>query len=92
MTRESLLEVQQNGYCVLRSHFSQSIVNACREAFWPVLLGYLDARCEAPNPGPHRHFLPMPFASPCFVPEFFFDDVVLRIVRAAMDERVVADQ
>jgi hypothetical protein len=34
----------------------------------------------------------MPFASPCFVPEFFFDDVVLRIVRAAMDERVVADQ
>lgn len=92
MTKESLLELDQNGYCVIRSHFSQSIVNACREAFWPVLLGYLDAHREAASRGPHRHFLPMPFARPCFAPEFFFDDEVLRIVRTAMDERVVADQ
>jgi hypothetical protein len=56
---------------------------------WPVLL---DANLEAPNRGPHRHFLPMPFARSCFAPEFFFDDEVLRIVRAVTDERVVADQ
>jgi ectoine hydroxylase-related dioxygenase (phytanoyl-CoA dioxygenase family) len=42
--------------------------------------------------GPHRHFLPMPFAPPCFQPEFFFNAGVLRIVRGAMDQRVVADQ
>jgi hypothetical protein len=47
---------------------------------------------RAPNRGPHRHFLPMPFTPPCFAPEFFFDDEVLRVVRAAMDDRVVADQ
>ena len=34
----------------------------------------------------------MPFMSPCFAPEFFFDHEVLRIVRTAMDDRVVADQ
>jgi ectoine hydroxylase-related dioxygenase (phytanoyl-CoA dioxygenase family) len=34
----------------------------------------------------------MPFEPPCFVPEFFFDDEVLRIVRTVMDDRVVADQ
>jgi ectoine hydroxylase-related dioxygenase (phytanoyl-CoA dioxygenase family) len=34
----------------------------------------------------------MPFTPPCFAPEFFFDAEVLRIVRAAMNDRVVADQ
>ena len=34
----------------------------------------------------------MPFAPPCFAPEFFFDAEVLRIVRNVMDDRVVADQ
>lgn len=34
----------------------------------------------------------MPFEPPCFCPEFFFDAVVLSIVREAMDDRVVADQ
>jgi ectoine hydroxylase-related dioxygenase (phytanoyl-CoA dioxygenase family) len=34
----------------------------------------------------------MPFESPIFAPEFFFDDAVLAIVRGLMDDRVVADQ
>jgi ectoine hydroxylase-related dioxygenase (phytanoyl-CoA dioxygenase family) len=34
----------------------------------------------------------MPFEPPCFVPEFFFDDEVLGIVRRVMGDRVVADQ
>jgi len=59
---------------------------------WPVLLGYPEAHGAAPNRGPHRHFLPMPSVRLCFAPEFFFDDEVLRIVRAVTDERVVADQ
>lgn len=92
MTKDSLLEIQENGYCVLRRHFSRRSVNACREAFWPILLAYLETHQDAPNRGPHRHFLPMPFTAPCFIPEFFFDKDVLNIVRAAMDDRVVADQ
>jgi ectoine hydroxylase-related dioxygenase (phytanoyl-CoA dioxygenase family) len=34
----------------------------------------------------------MPFEPPCFDPGFFFNEDVLRIVHAAMDDRVVADQ
>jgi ectoine hydroxylase-related dioxygenase (phytanoyl-CoA dioxygenase family) len=34
----------------------------------------------------------MPFESPIFAPEFFFDEAVLCIVRGLMDDRVVADQ
>jgi ectoine hydroxylase-related dioxygenase (phytanoyl-CoA dioxygenase family) len=45
-----------------------------------------------PNRGTLRHFFPMPFDGPCFAPAFFFDETILRIVRGAMDDRVVADQ
>jgi hypothetical protein len=91
MTKDALLEIQGNGYCVLRQHFSRHWVNACREGFWPILLAYLETHRDTPNRGPHRHFLPMPFTAPCFLPEFFFDHDVLSIVRTAMDDRVVAD-
>ncbi|HEV3037817.1 MAG TPA: phytanoyl-CoA dioxygenase family protein [Candidatus Angelobacter sp.] len=91
-TKQKLLELQQNGYCVLRAHLPKGVIEACRDAFWPVLLAYLKQHGDEPNRGPHRHFLPMPFDPPCFAPEFFFDAEVLGIVRGAMDQRVVADQ
>lgn len=85
-----LTELSEKGFCVLRQHFPFSIIDACREAFWPVLLEYVNSR-EA-NRGPHRYFMPMPFHRPCFAPEFFFDAEILDIVRSAMDDRIVADQ
>ena len=83
-------ELLETGYCVLPGHFPTAAVEACRVATWPVLLAHI-ARNE-PNRGPHRHHVPMPFDRPSFQPLFFFDDEVLRIVRGAMDDRVVADQ
>ena len=77
---------------MLRAHFAKPLIDACRDAFWPTLLEYLETHCDQPNRGPHRHFLPMPFEPPCFAPEFFFDPEILSIVRGAMDDRVVADQ
>jgi hypothetical protein len=85
-------ELQENGFCVLKAHFATSAVQSCREAFWPVLLDYLEKNRDRPNRGEHRHFLPMPFEPPCFAPEFFLDGGVLDIVRRVMDKRVVADQ
>ena len=84
-------EVRDQGFCVLRGHFPSRLVDACRSAFWPRLLAYLDSG-QASNRGPHRHFLAMPFEPPCFAPQFFFDPDVLGIVRGLMDDRVVADQ
>jgi hypothetical protein len=88
---EKIGEVREHGYCILRGHFAPRLVDACREAFWPQLLAYLGSGV-ASNRGPHRHFLAMPFEPPIFVPQFFFDDAVLSIVRGLMDDRVVADQ
>ncbi len=84
--------MQEKGYCVLRDHFARSLVVSCRDAFWPLLLTYLERNQNQPNRGEHRYFLPMPFEPPCFAPEFFFDAVILGLVRSVMDNRVVADQ
>jgi hypothetical protein len=92
IAREQLLELEERGYCVLRSHLPAGAIGACREAFWPTLLSYLRRHEHEPNRGTHRHFLPMSFDPPCFAREFFFDAGILEIVRGAMDRRVVADQ
>ena len=89
--QHAIADIQGRGYSVLREHLPTHLVDACREAFWPRLLSYLDSGAAA-NRGPHRHFLPMPFEPPCFAPHFFFDPDVLSIVRGLMDDRVVADQ
>jgi ectoine hydroxylase-related dioxygenase (phytanoyl-CoA dioxygenase family) len=89
---EKLLEIQKNGYCVLKAHLPKPAVNACREAFWPILFEYLQDHRHEANRGPHRHFLPLPFHRPCFAPEFFFDTTILDVIRGAMGSRVVADQ
>jgi hypothetical protein len=90
--QDKVQEIRARGYCVLRGHFARTWVDACRDAFRPVLQSYLEAHGDEPNRGPGRHFLPMPFEPPCFAPGFFFDDQVLSIVRGVMDDRVVADQ
>jgi hypothetical protein len=91
LVQKAINDVQDQGYCVLRSHFASRPVEACRDAFWPRLLACL-AGGPASNRGPHRHFRPMPFEPPCFTPQFFVDPDVLGIVRGLMDDRVVADQ
>jgi Phytanoyl-CoA dioxygenase (PhyH) len=89
---DKIAELQDQGFCVLKAQFAKPLVGACREALWPILSDYLARHRDQPNRGPHRHFLPMPFERPCFTPEFFFDAVVLSIVRGVMDERIAADQ
>jgi ectoine hydroxylase-related dioxygenase (phytanoyl-CoA dioxygenase family) len=92
VAKQKLFELHENGYCILRAHLPKGVIEACRDAFWPIVLTYLKNHGHEPNRGPHRHFLPMPFEKPCFATEFFFDPDILSIVRGAMDHRVVADQ
>jgi Phytanoyl-CoA dioxygenase (PhyH) len=88
---KAINEFRDEGFCVLRGHLPYRVVNTCRDGFWPSLLAYLQCG-HAPNRGPNRHFLPMPFERPCFAAELFFDLDILRIVRGLMDDRIVADQ
>jgi ectoine hydroxylase-related dioxygenase (phytanoyl-CoA dioxygenase family) len=85
-------EINDLGFCVLRAHLRSSLVDACREAFWPTLQQYVEANADRPNRGPQRHFLPMPWDVNCYAPEFFFDSEVLSVVRGLMGDRAVADQ
>lgn len=89
---EKLLELRQNGYCVLKAHLPKPTVIACTEAFWPILLEYVEDHRAESNRGPCRHFLPMPFYRPCFAPEFFFDTTIFDVIRGAIGSQVVADQ
>jgi Phytanoyl-CoA dioxygenase (PhyH) len=89
---EDLSQLETQGFCILKAHFPKSTIENCRQAFEPILQEYIRTHRDAPNRGPHRHFLPMPFDPPCFAPEFFFDDTILRITGSAMDDRIVADQ
>jgi hypothetical protein len=89
---DKIAELQGRGFYVLKAHLAKSLVEACREGFWPILSDYVEKHHDKPNRGPHRHFLAMPFEPPCFAPEIFFDAEILSIVRGVMDERVVADQ
>jgi hypothetical protein len=89
---DKIAELQDKGFCVLKAQFPESLVDACRKGFWPILLDHVNKHGGEPNRGHHRHFLPMSFEPPCFAPQFFFDAGVLAIARGAMDEKVVADQ
>jgi hypothetical protein len=53
-------EIRDQGFCVLRGHLPSRLVDACRDAFWPRLLAYLESG-QASNRGPYRHCLAMPF-------------------------------
>jgi hypothetical protein len=90
--RDEIATLREMGFCVLRKHFPAPLIDACREALWPHLLDYLKTQVATPNRGPHRHFMPMPFESPCFRPEFFFDTGILNIAHGVMDDRIAADQ
>ena len=92
MLNQRLAEVHENGYCVLRGCLPTGVVNASREAFWPVMLKHIGEHHHKPNRGPGRHFLPMPFEPPGFASEFFFDTQVLDVIRGAMGSNIVADQ
>jgi hypothetical protein len=85
-------ELKDLGFCILRAQLRSSLVNACREAFWPTLERYLEVNADCPNRGQQRHFLPMPWDPKCYAPEFFFDPDVLSVVRGLMGNRLVADQ
>jgi len=84
IANQKISEIQRRGYCVLRSQFPRDAVEACRDAFWPLLLTYLSSHGHEPNRGAHRHFLPMHFTPPCFAAEFFFNTEVLDVVCGVM--------
>ena len=90
--RDKIDEFQELGYCLLRAHLSTVLIDNCRSSFLPYFQKYMQDHGHLPNRGVNRHFLPMPFEPPCFVPDFFFDTEILAIIKNIMGDRVAADQ
>jgi hypothetical protein len=61
MSIERVAEIHENGYCVLRQCLPKGVVDACREAAWPVMLKHIGEGGRQANRGSYRHFLPMRF-------------------------------
>jgi hypothetical protein len=81
-TRQRIADLATDGYCLLPLHFAPPLIDACRAAVWRSLLTRVEGH-EA-NRGERRHFFPMPFETPSFAPESFFDDTLAGPVRNAL--------
>ena len=48
---KKILELQKTGYCILKARLARPLIDSCREAFWPILLAYLETHGHEPNRG-----------------------------------------
>jgi hypothetical protein len=49
ITYEKITELQRKGFCVLRAHLPALLIEACREALWPILFRYLESIVKNPT-------------------------------------------
>jgi ectoine hydroxylase-related dioxygenase (phytanoyl-CoA dioxygenase family) len=90
---ESFTEaVFEDGYCVLREHFSRETLNRWREAFTPLLEDHIAREGHIQNRGPARYYVTLPFIPPFADPTIYEDEDVLRIVERLVGEDAVMPQ
>src|SRR4028118_154695 len=78
--------VLNDGYCVLRDHFSTATLKVWRETFAPLLHDHIEREGKLRNRGPARYYVTLPFNAPFAGPSIGEDEVVLAVV-----ERVVGE-
>ena len=89
---EKTNEIRQRGFCILRRHFPQPLMQACNRAFASILENHLETHVnDAPNRGPNRHYIPLPLTPPFYDPHIFADDTIAAIVTQILgDEPAIA--
>jgi ectoine hydroxylase-related dioxygenase (phytanoyl-CoA dioxygenase family) len=85
-------EVLEDGYCILRDHFSREALDTWLEAFTPLLEDHIAREGHIQNRGPARYYVTLPFTSPFADPAIYEDDDVLRIVERLVGEDAVMPQ
>ncbi|MCU0568680.1 MAG: phytanoyl-CoA dioxygenase family protein [Oculatellaceae cyanobacterium Prado106] len=84
--------VLQDGFCVLRNHFSREILQAWHQAFTPLLEDHIAREGDRQNRGAERYYVTLPFTAPFANPKIFEDEVVLAIVAGLVGEDAVMCQ
>jgi ectoine hydroxylase-related dioxygenase (phytanoyl-CoA dioxygenase family) len=81
-----------DGYCILRDHFSAATLDEWRERFAPMLKQHIEREGHLQNRGPGRYYVTLPFAKPFADPAIYEDEDVLRIVSRLVGEDAVMCQ
>ncbi len=84
--------VLNDGFCILRDHFSASTLNNWREAFAPLLGDHIRREGHLQNRGPARYYVTLPFVKPFADPEIYEDEGVLAICERLVGEDMVMCQ
>jgi ectoine hydroxylase-related dioxygenase (phytanoyl-CoA dioxygenase family) len=82
----------EDGFCVLREHFSRATLAAWREAFEPLLDAHMAREGHLFNRGPARYYVTLPFTQPFADPTIFEDEDVLAIVHGLVGDDAVMPQ
>jgi ectoine hydroxylase-related dioxygenase (phytanoyl-CoA dioxygenase family) len=81
-----------DGYCILRDHFSAAALDVWRERFAPMLRRHIEREGHLQNRGPGRYYVTLPFVKPFADPAIYEDEDVLRIVTRLVGEDAVMCQ
>lgn len=84
--------VLEDGYCILREHFSAAALVEWRQSFAPMLTKHVEREGHLQNRGPGRYYVTLPFAPPFADPAIYEDDDVLSIVTRLVGEDAVMCQ
>ena len=84
--------VLEDGFCILRNHFSPATLDRWREAFAPLLEAHVAHEGHLQNRGPGRYYVTLPFAAPFADPRIYEDEDVLAICARLVGDDMVMCQ
>jgi hypothetical protein len=84
--------VLNDGFCILRDHFSAATLDAWREAFTPLLEAHIEREGHLRNRGPARYYVTLPFMPPFADPQIYEDEDVLAVCQRLVGEDMVMCQ
>ncbi|MBD3884667.1 phytanoyl-CoA dioxygenase family protein [Phormidium tenue FACHB-886] len=84
--------VLQDGFCILRNHFSPDILKRWYQAFTPLLENHIAREGDLQNRGAARYYVTLPFMAPFADPAIYEDDAILAIVERLVGQDAVMCQ
>ena len=84
--------VLQDGFCILRNHFSLDLLKDWQQAFTPLLKDHIARQGELQNRGSARYYVTLPFMAPFANPAIYEDDAILAIVERLVGQDAVMCQ
>lgn len=84
--------VLEDGFCILRNHFSPDTLKVWHQAFTPLLEDHIAREGNLQNRGSARYYVTLPFIAPFADPTIYEDDAILAIVERLVGQDAVMCQ